>query len=287
MTLTAPARPDYRFEVKYLLDPARLQTFQQAVRQWVVPDEHHGKHQSYRSYSVYFDSPQLVCFQEKLEGFADRFKVRLRRYQPDPGGPTTAWFLEIKWKHEQVIAKDRVQVSEALVRRLLGGQVFEDVLGREGLPVGSQVSYLIARHHLQPTLTVLYTRSAYRGVFDRDLRITYDRALQCSFSAGLDASTAARYLVLPPTLTCLELKFRASLPRWMTRLIQALQLQPLTLSKYALSVERCFGEERWVRRLIHQELDWDARIRRWEEHARSPRPTTSWAPITPRSAASV
>src|SRR3989338_4394484 len=134
-----------RFEVKYLIDTKRLEMFDQHIRTFFVPDPNNRSEQGYCNYSIYFDSPAFMYYTEKCEGFLARIKPRIRIYKAMMDEKPKVFFFEFKRKHDRVITKSRVQISEELARHLinphgsnLDGQI-------KGNPTLENFMYLLRR----------------------------------------------------------------------------------------------------------------------------------------------
>ena len=150
-----------------------------------------------------------------------------------------------------MVAKSRVQIPSDLARTLLGARAHD--VDHESLasPVLRRFSYLVQRDKLLPAVCVLYHRNAYRCRFGRSLRITYDTGLQCSLKTNLEVPLSSFTYVLPPNQMVIEVKFRDRIPMWLARTIEHLQLEEISLSKYALAMERCFSSgRRWAERHV-------------------------------------
>ncbi len=237
---------DYRFELKYLVSPNQLAAFEQRIGSVLIKDVHDEDGTGYHVSSVYYDSPHLMHYHEKLEGDLDREKPRLRIYRTRVDGAPSACFFEFKVGFNHVVRKERVALSVALARQLLNPWGLEEHETVQGSPVLRRFLYLVRRHNLQPRMSVVYHRRAFSCSLDPDMRITYDTRIQCSPSISLGAVPSALHYVLAPTWMLIEVKVRRSVPRWFVRQIQALQLQELNLSKYVLSIQQCFGQSgRW------------------------------------------
>jgi hypothetical protein len=239
----------YRFEVKYLIDTKRLEMFDQHIRTFFVPDPNNGSEQGYHNYSIYFDSPAFMYYTEKHEGLLTRIKPRIRVYKATIDEKPKVFFFEFKRKHDRVITKSRVQISEELARHLLnphGSNLDGQIKGNSIL---ENFMYLLRRHNLSPSMCVLYSRSAYECRFSPRLRITYDRGLQCSLRTDLHNPLSSFSYVLPPNRMLIEVKFNDGIPLWLLAIVKKFQLEQVTLSKYALSMEKCFGPQgRWWER---------------------------------------
>ena len=99
-----------RFELKYILPNSIADVIISSLKDNMVKDNHVVIDDYYSVNSIYLDSPNLKCFEEKLAGINERKKYRLRWYSEYTPSKTSP-FLEIKRKYESVIVKDRLPIS--------------------------------------------------------------------------------------------------------------------------------------------------------------------------------
>ncbi len=121
--------------------------------------------------NIYFDSPNLVCYQETMDGVSERKKFRLRWYNDHWDGSIQAK-LEVKIKENQIGSKVTTKAPEFTLPD--GMQECTEALKIQGyLPI----SFLAVS-------TNQYLRS-YFGTDNEKFRITIDRDLRFgSFLAG-------------------------------------------------------------------------------------------------------
>jgi hypothetical protein len=231
-----------RCEIKYLVDQAKLEAFDRRVRGLLVPDANDPRGRGYFNYTIYFDSPSYRFYREKVEGLAVRMKPRLRVYKSTIDGRPLAYFFEIKHRNERFIAKERVALSEATAQRLLLNTQDLAAYGEVGSsPVLGKLLYLAKRYELRPSLCILYHRFAYQSPHYHGLRVTYDKRLQCSEAIGFFTPPEAFHYVEPPNKTLIELKFNYRCPAWLINAAEALELERISFSKYAESMERALS----------------------------------------------
>jgi hypothetical protein len=117
--------------------------------------------------SIYFDDATLSACQANLDGLGWRRKVRLRWY--DSLRPGTTFFFEIKWRHNRVTGKHRLQLeSEEPLGQLTYKQIvagLERVIPQELL--GDVLLFC------EPTIVVQYRREHFASD-DGCLRVTLD-----------------------------------------------------------------------------------------------------------------
>ncbi len=75
-----------------------------------------------------------------------------------------------------------------------------------------------------------------------NVRVTFDRAIQCSRQTTLDNPNDAFIYALPADQLIVELKYNDKVPRMLLERFNALGMQQETFSKFAISVERTHDE---------------------------------------------
>lgn len=233
--LTRHVRKDNRFEIKYLVPHDAAERTIDALQPYTVPDDHAINEWGYPVYSVYWDSPQLSLFWEKIEGLKVRRKLRFRRY----AGQADV-FVEIKQRVDRTLQKRRTRISEAEVRNWFGDAPGEPKLAPAD-PVVSEALVLRHRFRLGPRMAISYTRRALYGLYDADLRITFDRRVQYR---ATDFDIARQFdageYVIDPRLVIMEIKFSERVPLWLCKLVSREGFQMIRLSKYCTAVDRAY-----------------------------------------------
>lgn len=235
-----------RWELKYLLPLSKREPLLALAADYTLPDPHGVPFpefgtRGYDVHSLYFDTPSLDDYTERLEERSVRVRMRIRTYgKPGDGAPV---FLEDKRKLDKWVIKQRAYLTDAetwLATPHPKPWVYwaERVTGK---------GQFAAQHFLRrvegegrvPVSIVHYRRECFvgRDRSDRELRVTLDHHLNSTTSP----TSADLYLppdkdLLPPGYFVLELKFNQSEPVWMRRLISALNLHCESISKFALSV---------------------------------------------------
>jgi hypothetical protein len=236
--LRAPSRLHAfnRYEIKYLVPSAVVPELRDQFRARLDADSHGGT-TGYGVWSVYYDTPQLRFYWEKIEGLRFRRKLRIRhygdRFTVDDDTPV---YVEIKQRVNRVTQKRRVALPYHLARRLCDqrepvaeGAFLEEVLG------------LVAGLDLRAVAMTGYQREAFVGRdADLGLRVTLDhrvRGRDRDFHLGAGAENR---LIIPAALSVLELKANERVPYWLTDLAARANLSVVRVSKYCQSVE-AFG----------------------------------------------
>jgi hypothetical protein len=226
-----------RFEVKYFVGTSRVPTLLRAMEEYLVTDPHGDPRWGYGILSVYWDTPDLALFWEKIEGFETRRKLRFRRYLDSPDV-----FVEVKERADRTLHKRRLRWPAGRVDEVFGSahrgvdwaQVGDD-------PVAVEIALMIERLRLRPTMGISYRRQAFFGAFDPELRISLDTRLMYR-PAPVDLARgfeSGRY-ILDPRITLLEIKYDHRAPGWLTKLICRFGLKMVRMSKYCTAVDRCY-----------------------------------------------
>lgn len=225
-----------RFELKYFVHVDAARALQADLPSHCVPDPHSGL-EGYAIHSIYWDSPELRFFWEKLDGEKYRRKLRFRRYATGD-----EVFVEIKQRIDRTVQKrrTRMKVTDALALFDKGAldaareyEVTDDVL-REAL-------VLVREHRLAPKAAISYRRQAWFATFEPDLRVTFDTRIQADVhELDLARPFETGRWVLPPHLCVLEVKFNHRVPLWMLALIKKHRLEVVRFSKYCAAVDQAF-----------------------------------------------
>jgi hypothetical protein len=254
-----------RYEIKYLVDTTRIAALRRELAGRLAPDSH-GADGGYGVWSVYYDTPDLRFYWEKIEGLKFRRKLRIRHYgDRSTVGDDTGVYVEIKQRVNRVTQKRRIALPYRQARRLCDERatVEHDPAQRAFV---SEVLELVSGLDLRPVAMTGYQREAFVGQdADLGLRVTIDqrvRGRDRDFHLGADAENR---LIVPARLAIVEIKANERVPYWLTDLAARAELQVVRVSKYCQSVE-AFG--RAPRSIFHVQDD---------------NPAADLATVTPRS----
>lgn len=233
-----------RFELKYLLHYRQTEEFLASIRGHVRNDPNVGRGGFYKVVSRYYDSADLMCYWEKLDGEKYRRKVRVRTYGENPEEA----FAEIKQRYNLTVQKRRCRAPIDIVESELESMQ-QGTYKSEIDPVFDEIYNLRRRHRLEPKLIVSYNRAAFFDLYKRDLRITVDRNFRCrSLDLSLDRQRMRGRWAIRPTYTVVEVKFNDTMPRWVCTVLNRLDVQIERVSKYCYAVEALGLHEKMPRR---------------------------------------
>ena len=225
-----------RFELKYLLSREQAATLLEEAAPY-LEDDSHGAGTSYAITSLYYDTPDLRCYWEKIEGIKYRRKLRIRHYEGHAElQPDTPVFVEIKQRVNRTIQKRRARFPYAAALALCRGAEIEHD-PKQAAFVG-EVQAFVDVHRLQPVSVVSYFRRALVGTaHDPGLRVTFDTDIRYrSVDLDLESRNPGRHMVHPERVV-LEVKANDRIPRWVAALIGAHNTQIVRISKYCHSIE--------------------------------------------------
>ena len=226
-----------RYEIKYLLDPSQYLHANKLFKELLTPDIN----RSYYNQSIYFDSARYDFYREKREGFLERTKPRLRIYRRYINDEPIALFIELKYRKDMIIRKERRKVDQQFVKNLLYGNFESNIIKINTCRVLSKFYYYYRKFGLRPSINVVYHREAYYSKIYPQLRMTYDSKLQSSLNInGLNVPRSSPLFALKPNFRILEIKYNGTLPRVILDFIKVIGIQRWSLSKYAMCLEDNF-----------------------------------------------
>lgn len=252
------ATPQYvrsfnRFEYKYVVSHDEAAAFRESLGPYTIQDPHSDPERGYPVYSIYWDSPELTFFWEKLDGVKYRRKLRFRRYAGGDGA-----FVEIKQRIDRTVQKRRVLLDVPTIQRRFrwgADEADEGAPGEAGDldaaarpdPVELEAHFLCRHFRLEPRVAVSYRRQALFGRYEQDLRITFDSRLRYSaHDLALDEPFEIGKQILPADRVVLEIKFNERVPLWLCKLIQHHGLEMVRMSKYCSAVDRELFQARFT-----------------------------------------
>lgn len=225
---------NFRHEFKYIID-APMALALEAYLEKIGLKKDTAQNGSYAVTSLYFDTPTLEDYYDKLSGIKYRKKLRGRVYGNRFDGEETIW-LEIKEKHDMNINKMREKIAHDDWQRLVrSGSTFGLSEKHKESGVIKKFAYLFHRKNYKPNVVVRYDRKAFTDTFLSGIRITFDRNLEaCAWKVFMDNGEMA---VMKPGAVILEVKFAKAMPWWFGDMVKKFQLSRQVFSKYTYAVD--------------------------------------------------
>ncbi|MFF4836911.1 polyphosphate polymerase domain-containing protein [Streptomyces sp. NPDC001315] len=230
-----------RFELKYLVPVDQAAEIRDELAERMDADDH-SPVGGYGVWSLYYDSPQLQFYWEKIEGLKFRRKLRIRHYGNLDGVTDDSMVcVEIKQRVNRVTQKRRIMLPYGVARQLCDDREMVDHSPKERAFI-HEVLDLVVRTNLRPAAITGYQREALVGrAEDTGLRVTFDRRIRGrdrDFHFGIE--TAENRFTIPPHLSVMEIKVNERTPYWITDLAARRNLNLIRVSKYVQSIE-AFG----------------------------------------------
>ncbi|MBT5939764.1 MAG: polyphosphate polymerase domain-containing protein [Rhodospirillaceae bacterium] len=238
-----------RFEIKYQLNYLQRKAFFDRISGILTPDIHNREVNGYGNYSIYYDSPGQRYSNEKEEGLALRTKPRLRIYKRLSDLEPVAYFFELKHRIDSRVAKERVAIGMEDAKILLDPTYLDEKNIEVQSPVLSKFYYLARRFDLRPVLCVFYHRQAFTSEHFPGLRITFDSFVSGCARTVLDNKPNNFTPILPHNNSIVEVKYNDRVPNWISQVVNCLEMQQVSVSKYATAADILAGHG--AQSLIH------------------------------------
>ncbi|MDE6851699.1 MAG: polyphosphate polymerase domain-containing protein [Lachnospiraceae bacterium] len=215
-----------RNEQKYLLTEEQYHALWELISSYLEEDEYGQS----TICNLYYDTADYELIRTSMEKPIYKEKLRLRSYGV-PKEDTTV-FVEIKKKYDGIVYKRRIGLPLMEAMRGLEQGHIEPVPGQE--QISAEINYFLQRYSssLMPAVFLAYDRSAFRGMDDGELRVTFDfnirsRQEHLSLSDGAEGE-----LFFQNGEVMLEIKTIGAYPFWLVRALEACQVYPASFSKY-------------------------------------------------------
>ena len=197
-----------RKEIKYLVDDDQYKELMPVLEKFAAVDEYGLS----KINNIYYDTPDFRLIRASLDKPVYKEKLRLRTYGET--GDDTNSFIEIKKKYKGIVYKRRISGKYA--------DTYEYLAGHGCIP----------DHSLRPAMIIRYDRIAMAGIFDRDLRVTFDTNIRWD-TRKMDLRTSDRgKQILKPWEKLMELKVVNAIPLELSRKLSELNVFPVSFSKY-------------------------------------------------------
>lgn len=216
-----------RLELKYHTKRKTADAIFHELEKVLDIDKNSKNSTSYENVNIYYDDTEMRSYLEKHEGDNVRSKVRLRMSRPYGTKTFTRLQIEIKERRGIEVLKRKFPVA------------VED----QQWAINNLTSYMLKKHEilikdfLHPATGVRYIRTAVDSAIFPGLRITFDTDIKSFHSFKEMEKINAQFLLLPIADCLIEIKLAKTVPALISHIIQKHNLQRVTYSKYAKSLE--------------------------------------------------
>jgi SPX domain protein involved in polyphosphate accumulation len=260
-----------RYEAKYTIPFSMVDDVSRFIEPYCTLDAYSEKSPDlyYTINSLYFDTPDYLFLNLRLQKADNRFNMRVRTYGESPVLP---WFLEIKHKRGDIMRKYRAKIhSENLEYMLNTPELLRHHAKNEKEERSRLLFYkLFHTYNAEPKVLIQYKRKAYISDVEEYARVTFDIKLRSMRQAGynpIPVEAAMQHSDVETifdtgTDVILELKcYTSYVPLWMVDCIQTFQLQRRGFSKYMMGIRQNLSHYREfnpsVRSMMYDEIDND------------------------------
>lgn len=223
-----------RRELKFLLPFETYKALANDMMPYMRYDKFGDGFGRYNIVSLYFDTPQKTIYYETRNKLLFRQKLRLRVY--DEADLNSTAFLEVKQKFKNVVNKRRTLVPlQSAYDYIYQNQSIADQVSNP--QILKEIDHFKQLYNLHPEIVVSYDRQAFHGLYDPDLRVTYDYNLLCrNDDLHIENGPQGENFV-DPNLVVMEVKITNSVPLWLTELLSDYGLQKQGVSKFCTSLD--------------------------------------------------
>lgn len=221
----------FRHELKYLINEGDAELLRERLRVVLTPDVHALGGQ-YHIRSLYFDDYWNTAYEDKLGGFAQRKKYRIRIYDRS----RDVIRLECKIKQGAYICKTGAALSEKELECIWRGD-YAFLLTRPE-PLCREFYYQCVSRVMRPRVYVDYEREPF-VMPAGDVRITFDKDVRGAYPAwSMFSDQLVFQHVLDPGKLVMEVKFTEFLPRVVQKILPPRAAELSAVSKYTLCCDK-------------------------------------------------
>ena len=214
-----------RIEEKYLLTKEEKKKLINMIKNYIKEDEYFKS----EIHNIYFDTRNNDLIINSLEKPIFKDKFRIRSYGIPKENDYV--FLEMKMKYKGVVGKRRIKIRLNEINDYLENEKETDN------EILKEIIYYYKYYELQKAIYIAYDRESYKGIDDKNLRITFDSNLR-SRRNNLEFKENNMTKYFDDDYYIMEIKTVGSLPLWLVRILSELKIYPTSFSKYGKIYEK-------------------------------------------------
>ena len=215
-----------RYETKYKITYRQYHQLYPVLKSILNKDKNTGEDESYPIFSIYYDTPELKFYYDKVDGHYHHMKFRARKYSFDLADDND-FFLEAKLKRNELGSKFRYRKSIA----------YKDVVDLKKWGV-SEFKDITFRTNIFPTVSVFYNRTSLED--SNQLRITFDKDI-LAIPLGQTKVTQNDMFnnrILDEEFCLMEIKYlHKELPEYIKDILRASNVEQTSFSKYTEAID--------------------------------------------------
>jgi SPX domain protein involved in polyphosphate accumulation len=218
-----------RREKKYLITSEQGAALQRLITSYTTIDQQ-GE---YFIRDLYYDTANWDIISKSIEKPSYKEKLRLRLY-----GEYTSesqGFLEMKRKYDGIVYKRRIAFPLDELKKRCVREIVTDI----DCQISREISYFLQINPVSEKIHIGYKRTAYTGIEDKGLRITFDRDIAfrlCSLNNNkfdeYDPDDGCQ--ILDSNQMLMEIKTTSAIPLWLTCVLSKNNIFPVSFSKFGV-----------------------------------------------------
>lgn len=214
-----------RRELKYLVSPTDVMELKRSLAAVLSEDLHNGGN-GYMVRSLYFDSLADCDFEDKVDGYDKRQKIRLRIYDIHSGQAK----LELKEKVGNAQRKRSLLLDREEAERVIRGDY--TFLMTRNEEVAHKLYTMMVMKCYRPKCIVEYDRMAYCAETN-DIRITFDMNLRATeLNYNIFDENLMLYPVSEAAAITMEVKYNGFLFTYIKNILNQSDKMQISNSKY-------------------------------------------------------
>ena len=212
-----------RVEEKYMLDRETYDAFLSRIKDKIAENEYPHS----RILNLYYDTQNWDYAIRSIQKPAFKEKIRARSYKVPNEDDTV--FLESKRKAFGIVGKRRIAMKLSELENYHETGILENP---ESKQIFSEIDNAVKKNNLKPKMMIAYDRDSYYLKEDKEFRLTFDFNLR-SREQDLDLSLGdAGKKFFKEDICILELKTDKAIPLWLAKIMNELDMYPVSFSKY-------------------------------------------------------
>jgi hypothetical protein len=221
-----------RYEQKYLLNQFQYDEILRILPEFAREDEF-GRS---TVYSVYYDTDDYKITKRLFDKSDYKEKLRMRSYGVPRQGDTV--YVELKKKLNGISYKQRIPVS------FTGTGFFLNPGPNFNSAYSGEINWFLQYYNPSPKFMLWYDRLAFRGLENKNLRITFDTRVRWRYFAVNSRQEHDGYPLLAENIYLMELKVDNSIPFFLSCLLAKLKIFPVSFSKHKTAYENLRSNRR-------------------------------------------
>lgn len=211
-----------RYEKKYLITREQQSVLLGTMKQHMQADTY-GE---YTVCNIYYDTDDWKLIRTSIEKPVYKEKLRVRSYGVPAENEMV--FIELKKKYDGVVYKRRMTADAYYAKPFLCGST-ADINETQ---IEKEIKWFQKTYHSKPKVFIAYERTAFAGISEPDLRITFDTGIRWR-DTDLDLCLGDYgQPVISPEKILMEIKIPGTAPLWLSHILSETGAFPTTFSKY-------------------------------------------------------